>query len=143
MTGRRAPAKLGRRGARLWKALGLTVDLTGGRLEIALEACRCADRLDRLDALITGDERAWAELRDAEGKTRAVLVIDNALSHSRMNQSTLRGLLAALGVVNGEAGVAAPPAPPAASGGSSVDEIAAARQLRLEEDLRGAAATDQ
>lgn len=55
------PARLGRRGAALWVAVTGGVDMRGkpAEVEILLEACRCADRLEKLDELLSGDVETW------------------------------------------------------------------------------------
>ncbi|MFI6368914.1 hypothetical protein ACIBG0_40085 [Nocardia sp. NPDC050630] len=85
----------------------MTEQTTGDRLRAALstpdepyarsvlvnEAARVADRLDRLNELIEGDETTWAQLttaRDGDIEVR----IDGALVEARQQANTLRQLLA-------------------------------------------------
>lgn len=59
---------------------------------LIVEACRIADRLEQLDALVTGEQTLWARLR--ENREGDIYVsIDNALSESRQQANTLRQLL--------------------------------------------------
>jgi hypothetical protein len=65
------------------------------------EACRVADRLERLDRLLRGDVGDWAQVIDVRGTV--VLVIDSALSEARQQQNALRQLFATLGLAKAEA----------------------------------------
>ena len=114
------PPGLDAAGEALWALLGAELSLTGPQRVLALEACRTADRLERLDRLTQGDPSEWAELVDRTGLGRhAVLVIDSALSEARQQQMALKQLLAALGVK---------PAPAVKQGGgSTLDQLAARR----------------
>lgn len=59
---------------------------------LIVEACRVADRLEDLDALISGERKLWARLR--ENREGDIYVsIDNALSEARQQANTLRQLL--------------------------------------------------
>lgn len=59
---------------------------------LIIEARRIADRLEDLDALISGEQTLWARLRDSrEGDI--YVSIDNALSESRQQATVLRQLL--------------------------------------------------
>lgn len=84
----------GPRGARLWAAY---CEQAVGEAGLALleEVCRTADRLDRLDALLTGDADVWAQLVENRDGT-VELQIDSALSEARQQANALRHLLAAL-----------------------------------------------
>ncbi|GAB6901853.1 hypothetical protein [Kineosporia succinea] len=93
------PARLGRRGAALWVAVTGGVDMRGkpAEVEILLEACRCADRLEKLDELLSGDVETWArvELPRDDGDA-LLLVVSSALGEARQQQNLLKQLLAAL-----------------------------------------------
>jgi hypothetical protein len=83
----------GPRGAQLWQDMA---DAGLGPLHRVLleEACRIADRLDRLDAIIEG-RADW--LRQDFGKEQEVQVsVDNILAESRQQATALRGLIAEL-----------------------------------------------
>jgi hypothetical protein len=56
------------------------------------EAARIADRLEKLDALLSGQKSAWLSLRN--GRDGAIEVkVDAALQESRAQATCLRGLL--------------------------------------------------
>lgn len=59
------------------------------------EACRIADRLDRLDALLVGDADTWARLDHRRDGTTEV-VVDSALTEARQQALALRQLLASI-----------------------------------------------
>lgn len=98
VTVREPAADFGPRGRRLWE------DMTsGGKLTSALdvvlleEACRLADRLDRLDAFLRGREDAWLRFhaRNEDGSIVRV-VVDRALTEAREQASTLTAIVAKL-----------------------------------------------
>jgi hypothetical protein len=63
------------------------------------EACRTADRLDKLDGLLAGSRADWVSLRSRRGRDDAVeVVVDAALVEARQQANVLRQLLAALQV---------------------------------------------
>lgn len=106
-------------GRSLWKALSAGAELTGGAGVLALEACRCVDRLERLHRALT-DKAAWLELDVADGSDVATVVVDKALAEARQQQMTLKQLLTALGADK----------PEAKTGGSFLDDLAARRVAR-------------
>jgi hypothetical protein len=93
---------LGPRAARLWR------DLTAERLSptervLAEEACRAADRCDRLDAFLRGRSDAWLTFRDrGDDATTVDVVIDKALAEARQQQLALKGLVAELRTSRGK-----------------------------------------
>lgn len=84
----------GPRGQRLWD------ELAGDGLPplqrvLLDEACRMADRLDRLDALLEGRAESWLSVTVSDdGDLR--LVIDGLLAETRQQATALRGLVAEL-----------------------------------------------
>lgn len=87
--------RLGARGAALWQAMH-DVGLGPAHRVLLEEACRLADRLDRLDAMVEGREE-WIRLRSRdEDQTTYVVVVDGLLSEARQHATTLRGLVAEL-----------------------------------------------
>lgn len=100
------PDGLQSRGATLWSALGQTVGTPAG--ELALEACRIADRLDKLDALLRGDR--WVDLiqPDEDDSSTFVVVVDKAMAEARGQQTTLLAILVKLGMEKKAAGDGAP-----------------------------------
>lgn len=116
-------ADLGPRGAALWVSLGRVEGSPDG--ELALEACRSADRLDELNDVIQGRgvlELLRFRLRDHEGRV-AEVKFDAALAEARQQQNGLRQMLVTLGV-------GAVAAAPASAPASPVDEFTARRRER-------------
>jgi hypothetical protein len=63
------------------------------------EACRVADRLDRLDALLTARDGDWLRLRADDFGSRVVevrVVVDSLLGETRQQEAVLRGLVSEL-----------------------------------------------
>lgn len=91
----RAPAGLSAGGRALWR------DITGDRELDAVqkvqltEACRAKDRLDRLDAVLSGDTDTWMTIvgDDVEGFE---LKISAALTQANATANLMKQLLAAL-----------------------------------------------
>jgi hypothetical protein len=99
------PDGLHARGSRLWAALGQTLGTAAG--EVALEACRTADRLDELDRIIAGKgvlnlmQFRLRELREAEEDGRAMSVevkFQNVLAEARQQAGRFAALITALGI---------------------------------------------
>lgn len=96
-----APKGLGARGRRLWKEITEAHELDPMQRVLLEEACRCADRLDKLEEKLSGREDAWAHLVsrvDLGGEDERVieLRIDGALSEARQQQNVFKQLLASL-----------------------------------------------
>jgi hypothetical protein len=91
------PARLGPRGAALWESVTSLHDLPAPELEILTEACRCADRLERLDEQLTGDDMSWLDLEKMRrDDTEYRVIVDAALSEARQQQNILKQLIASL-----------------------------------------------
>jgi hypothetical protein len=135
------PPGLHLRGKALWDALGQQTGTAGG--ELALEACRLADRLNELDRIIAGkgvmqlmkfrlDHIDWD---DDEKHITVKVGFQSVLSEARMQQGAFKEVLKALRVITaaapGTPAVAAPaatPTPqPAANG---LDEVMMRRLQR-------------
>ena len=125
------PAGLHDRGRHLWTTLGLTLDSPAGQL--ALEACRTADRLDELDSIIAGKgvlnlmQFRLHEHWDDEGdRTVAVEVkFQSVLTEARGQQANFAGLL---GAIASKVKATDQPAPaPTAGASSPLDELARRR----------------
>lgn len=86
----------GPRGQRLWAAYCERLVGDEGGLALLQEACRTADRLDRLDALLTGEADCWARLTHDVRTESYELHIDAALSEARQQGAALTRLLQAL-----------------------------------------------
>ncbi|GAA4117454.1 hypothetical protein GCM10022215_18130 [Nocardioides fonticola] len=97
---------LGPRGARLWSAFGRALGTPGG--EVALEACRIADRLDDLDEVIAGKGvlrlmqfRLGLDFTDDERNERTVKVtveIGGVLAEARQQATAFKALVEKLGL---------------------------------------------
>lgn len=68
------------------------------------EACRIADRLDKLDALLRGDADVWARLVHDVRTEDYELRIDSALIEARQQANTLRQILASLPMKEADGG---------------------------------------
>ena len=114
---------LGPSGRRLWRELSGD-SLAGGRRNLALEACRLSDRLDKLDDFLRGHEDTWMRFhsRNEDGSIVEV-VVDKALAEARQQAVALKQIVAEL---RQGAGADKP-----ATGGSILDQLAAKRAQRL------------
>ena len=121
----------GQRGRELWD--GLSPGLPPGQRVLLDEACRIADRLDRLDHMLT-DRDTWLDvITSDDGDVR--LVIDGLLAETRQQATALRGLIAevAKAAPKAQDRPAAPPsAPQEPSGPRGIANLAdaAARRRR-------------
>lgn len=88
------PPGLGVKGRRLWAAWAERVDERG--LVLLEEACRIADRLDKLDVLLRGDADVWCRLVHNVRTEDYELRVDSALVEARQQASTLRQILVSL-----------------------------------------------
>ena len=80
-------------GRALWVGIAGSFDLMPEQLVQLEEACRAKDRLDKLDALLSGDVDTWAYI-DTEGVSS--LRIDAALAQANTTANLMKQLLAAL-----------------------------------------------
>lgn len=118
---------LGKRGSRVWTDLGGDKLLPAGRLLLE-EICRTADRLDRLDSLLRGDESAWLSLHTVRDNPDVVeIVINNLLAEARQQQIALKQML---GEFRQAATIGNTGEQPQA-GGSFRDDLRARRAARL------------
>lgn len=90
-----APRGLDARGRRLWREVvdRLDGELDPAQRELLVEACRMADRLDRLDAQLRGGD--WLRLDVDEGG-ELVVRVDAALAAASRDANVLKQLLTAL-----------------------------------------------
>jgi hypothetical protein len=123
-----SPDDLGPRGAALWKTLAQSLDTVPG--QIALEACRTADRLEDMDRVIRGkgvlkmmQYRLRADWEDDEKRdVRVQVVFDQVLAEARMQQASFAKLLADVG---------APAVPlPKPKAKNPLDELRAKREAK-------------
>lgn len=91
------PEGLGPRGRKLWSSLNQIQGTPAG--ELALEACRMADRLETLDSVLRGGP-AWIELVEAAPDSGiSVVKVDQALDKARALAISFKTILGDLGVV--------------------------------------------
>lgn len=91
-----AEPMLGPRGRALWRELTEEGPLPPLAAALALEACRTVDRLDRLDALLRGQDAEWLRLQRDEHSGTTVVVVDRALSEARQQAAALNQLVGGL-----------------------------------------------
>jgi hypothetical protein len=66
------------------------------------EACRIADRLDKLDRLLDGDADQWVSLVEDRGDPeRQFVVIDRPLAEARQQATALKQLIAEIRAADG------------------------------------------
>lgn len=123
MAAPRAPEGLQTRGRRLWRQLHVAGDWGPAQVVLIEEACRIADRLDRLDALLAGDVEEWARVEVPEGHFDGRLIVNGLLAEARQQQTTLRGIVAELRAAGGKA-------KPASKGASVLDQLTAKRNAK-------------
>lgn len=84
------------RGETLWR--DMRGESLGPAEQVLLEeACRIADRLDKLDKALQGRAVNWLKLvADSEDPTRLIVVIDRPLGEARQHALALKQLLADL-----------------------------------------------
>lgn len=113
------------RGRALWKAMHTTgASYTPMQMVLLEEACRIADRLDRLDAVLSGGAYDWLDLIGAKGNPdRQEIIVDKALSEARQQALALKQIVAELR----QSVSASKPA----TGGNVLDQLAARRAARL------------
>lgn len=91
----KTPSGLAAGGRSLWKSIDGDHNLNALQLVQLEEACRAKDRLDRLDAVLRGEESAWMYVSIPDGG-EAELKIDAALTQANTTANLLKQLLAAL-----------------------------------------------
>lgn len=118
--------RLGPRGRRLWDEVQSTV--TGAARVLLEEACRVADRLDKLADYLDGREDVWCRFhaRNEDGSVVEV-VIDAALAEARQQATALKLILADLRSSSGSGKAGSSPAK---TGVSGRDELKARREDR-------------
>lgn len=112
MTAKRLPAALkprglGPRGSALYKLYSGLNPADIGRILLLTEACRLTDRLDRLDAILSGDVDVWARVQLPKNESVLVLRIDSAAVEARQSANSLRQIVAQLGPPPGMEGAEA------------------------------------
>lgn len=99
------PHRLGTRGLRLWKSIATGRKLTEIESQNLVEACRIADRLEKLDELIRGDDDAWFRIKLPRTDDGLIeLLINDPMKEARMHAAALRQLIAPFEGVKSEEG---------------------------------------
>lgn len=82
----------------MWTALHKDVEHDAATDLLLEEACRIADRLERLDALLRGDADEWVrvELPSDQLASELVLKVNPLLAEARQQAATLQRLVASL-----------------------------------------------
>jgi hypothetical protein len=88
--------ELGSRGRRLYREVAAEHPDLGARQRVVLEeAARTADRLEKLDRILRGDDRVWAYV-DVPDVGRMQLIIEKPMAEARAQQASLARLLSEL-----------------------------------------------
>jgi hypothetical protein len=127
------PAGLHDRGRALWVSLGLSLDTAAG--QIALEACRLADRLDELDSVIAGKgvlnlmafRVNFDELVDGERELHVTVGFQSVLTEARQQQATFKALLVEIA---DKAAPARPASGPVVKAKNPLDELKERRKAK-------------
>lgn len=88
------------------------------------EACRIADRLDKLEAILSGSDEGWMRFRTNDDGSEVTVTLDRALAESRAQAVALKQIVA-------EIRQSAAGGKPATKEGSALDQLAARRAARL------------
>lgn len=88
--------KLGDAGSALWQEMTSSGELPPMQRVLLLEACRIADRLDRLDLKLRGEEREWLTLDERDDGRPVFVIVDKALSEARQQATALKSIVAEL-----------------------------------------------
>lgn len=89
------PSDLADGGRALWDACIANVHMPEMQA-ILLEACRCKDRLDSFDRILSGDVDTWTHIKQSRNAAPDDLVIDKAASLAVSTQNMMKQLLAVL-----------------------------------------------
>lgn len=115
-------------GQRLWREMDGD-RAAGTRWALIVEACRIADRLDKLERLLSGDARDWLDVVEDKGDPeRQIVVIDRPLAEARAQAVALKQLVSELrqGVGQDAGRSAGPTASGATEGGAAVGGLGVA-----------------
>jgi hypothetical protein len=89
----------------LWKSIATGRKLSEVEQQNLVEACRIADRLEKLDELIRGDEDAWFRIKLPRTDDGVVeLLINDPMKEARMHAAALRQLVAPFEAVKSDEG---------------------------------------
>lgn len=122
------PDGLSERGAAMFVQLQGDWKLEAADRVLLEEACRIADRLERLDRVLVGDLDAWLSFDAGDGDKPVVVVVNSVLGEARQQANTLRLMLAQLKPA--KAAASDDSGEPEKPGGPTLDEIRARREQR-------------
>lgn len=133
----------GARGARLWSEMNGN-KLAGGQRVLLEEACRTADRLDRFNALESGDLEALLRFKLSDDGTEVRVTVDGVVSEARQQALALKQIVVELR----QSAASKPPLPasskpeaqPAAAGGAGVPPGVTSLAARIAAKRSGATA---
>lgn len=119
------PDWLRARGLELWIEVNQAHKLNASALTLLGEACRTADRLERLAAALASRSTLWFELGDIDQATElgVPIIVNGMIGEARQLQTTLRQTLTTLKVVEVDAAEKVAKSP--------LDELAERRKKRL------------
>lgn len=84
----------------MWESLTVGRDYDAAWAVLIEEACRIADRLDKMHALLSGDIESWARIEDdysgGGSHKEIVLIFDDALAEARQQANALRQIVTSL-----------------------------------------------
>lgn len=81
-------------GQSLWDECGRGADLKPGIRRLLVEACRIADRLDRLDSALADPEARWLTVHAQPNEEAYRIIVDKVLAEARQQATVLGGLMA-------------------------------------------------
>lgn len=123
-TTRQEIAGLGKRGKALYKELHADGKEYPALTEVlVVEACRIADRLDRLNQISSGETQDWVHFKERDGENVVIVYVDSLLGELRHQATTLKQLVAEITKTDKPADKPKPEANP-------LDDFAARRAAR-------------
>lgn len=124
------PKGLGRRGETLWVDAHHQRDFSNSARVLLVEACRCADVLDRLDGAMRSKRGLWFSLDEesqelVDDVPQFSVVLDSVLGEQRRQRESLRALLKQLDLLDIQ------PVESSSGEKSMVDQLRERREARL------------
>lgn len=93
------PSELRDTGRAVWEAAHTAADLSAIHRHVLLEACRIADRLDRLHGAIGNHKKLWFELGEIDEEGIAAITISAPLAEARQQALAYENLLRRIGAL--------------------------------------------
>lgn len=93
------PSELRETGRLVWVAAHEAADLSAIHRHLLLEACRIADRLDRLHGAIGSHKKLWFELGEIDEEGIAAITISAPLAEARQQALAFENLLRRVGAL--------------------------------------------